>query len=912
MHGIGGGDISKGQIDAERAAIAIQRGMREYWKRTGKEFPSQKLDRIYQDAQKQIESIGMCEVSKPVPGLFISRDIPLNVSVGERIMCVLDPADDHSGLVEGYYRLPSSQDEESEGFFESEHALRIALQKLGFGEYLLHAVPKHFTIDLDKWFQTFGGPLEFTTPNNGLDELLACKDFNEAVAKAESFSPEKRKEIWELIKGVEQNLPAVKKLQFYLMGKMILRAAQVKGRKNFQQKTAEKKVHQTSVAHFESLLCCCPGSSNTAIDHMPEKEKRLLQKLVEDTEAIQAGSFLDTCLTRFYDLDADEKKLFCSLLSRRSFESLLVVSLLLALPDLDPYSLTFSLTENGKINLNLSLTQLKVYPDQKNPMPDYSWLTCFDLIDLPISKNMVRQIQLWDPEEILSHCSGLSSEQKECLKKRLQHLKMLAEENSEMSLRELVDKMHPVWLFSDEAIQWSQHVFEPLSSTIGAAQQAPKTHHDLLASFKPRRHQIQWKKLKAYKKEVEGVVAELMPIVVDGVDRFIEQTHQSERRRPYMEVEDRGRLDKWVGVNCCGPTSDYLALYLRSLGYPAEVVESKIKDHAFIKIPTPFGDSIFIDPTFKQLFHRSEHASALYWEKLPPALVGTRKDFMNFYRTHKGEIIPGAFRWLFKEGSKAIGHYFEYRPQVSDPGYRSHLPEHEKKYYEICLEGFQHHPLDKADVETVFQRTAKKPSEVSASSNELEQIVRNRIEPLYVGYMKRAYPLSHWDKASHAMESALELEKMPIAMTVCGYLLKEQGYRVEHLFSSQSDFSSVLQVHDVKGNVSIVIPAFRAWLMSKEQLDKDKITCRADDLPITFVGTIPEFEMIVQELLSDEAKADFPEGYRWIEGIDFFGLLIHNMGMQVKNPAEMADSGDFQELYMGIFLQNQFFQKNHT
>jgi hypothetical protein len=873
----------------DRAARVIQNAFRKHQKKCPMETGAERLTRLSEAAQKQIALTGLVQPRFTKPVFKLLNEIIVRPTFGATpLFLVFNDQKVEYANIGGHYLLRQKPLETNCTPFQKQFAIRTLLGKLGVGTFLPSIKSVKINTQLEQWFSSTAGPKHFDTYTCLTGKILASKSFVDAVKAIQNLSQKEKLSLEKIVSEALIVPNAQESLNPLFLLKAILH--------NAQDNTLPQAVN------FDILLQTLPRVKPFPISTLPQEQQKLLEEL---NSGYSKSSEMTRNLVDLSGLTRASKKLFDSRISDHSFETLLISLLLLGTHEVEALQFSYSATSKGAVNLHLFYSNFEI--EETNPFsyPGFCWLMCCEKINQKISSNLQETIQRWDIDSVKHSLESFSEQEKNIFLERLYIIKKLVESRADVTNMSIVLALRPDWTFTHPALNWAGKHFSFLPQSIFRAGDFPKNHQEVHL-LKRTANRIQWIALKKYKKEIERLVNKLMPSVIRVVRDMIEKGDQ-QHRKPYY-CEDNNNPKKFIGYNCCGPTSSVLTFFLRLCGVPAELTGSSRKDHAFIRIPTSYGAPLYIDPTYKQLFYRSERTLELFWYQLPPALVGTTKDFKDFYLNVQGRIKPFESYWIHNPESKKKMIGLMDTLYVFKPEYRSHLGAGTRAAVERIIEESDHIPRT-ASIEMLLASQHEQDKKApSASIQELEEIVKTRIEPLYSMYLKSALPNSTWCQLYANPTIELDINSLNLCMRVCGVLLQESGFRVRWLTSSSSPFSYYLQVEGKNGPKKIVVPAFHHILrvIGPGCIDEAKLAAKIKSEPKTFVGDKSSFEKNVNEVLTEQAKQQFyPNGFICVEGCPSGDIEIANLEIEMKDPLDMADASLMdRSFFVGMLLSH--------
>lgn len=602
-----------------QAATVIQQNLRHYWQKSGRVFPSQRLDATTAVVKQSLEQFGigpLCFNSQPL------------LPMGKQAIIGILKAD---SLVEtlGVARIPHEKEDSD---FSEELAVRELLSTMGLTGAIYRGKNVNVTVDFDAFFSTIWRRWNFSgySKKDPLYRLFQCKTLQESIALAKTFTKEERDEC-QLIHGD----PALRLNMHYVTKviQLVFKMADL----NVQKKTLK----------IPLLIFTGPETSGHRImdvAKIPVGRRVKFAQLLG--EIVEPGHMGGSTFPRFiFTMAQEERAEFCSLITTYSFEQLMAVAYLLGIPDLSHEQLSCYNTPHGKIHLFLYSSELKIYP---NDSVDENWLTTLPHMDQPVTNNFRTQVKGWK-DRLLGDLTGLPFDNIKLglLKSRMIKLAAKLDAKEFLTWRELMLDLRADWVENASVAEELRQGFLSASCTISTAEETPNEGYVDLLHWKPPSRRIQWNKYYQRVKEVEAVVAKIMPRVTQIIDE-VQRSLYPVDKMAFFKAEDRGDPKKFIGYLCCGITTLTTMIFMRAHGIHSIKSGSTRFDHSFLRIPTEYNVDIFVDPTYKQMFSRPLAMQERYWHQLPPAIVGAPKDIRAFYTKHKR--LQGPFKghsWIY-------------------------------------------------------------------------------------------------------------------------------------------------------------------------------------------------------------------------------------------------------------------------
>lgn len=877
----------------QQAALTIQCVMRRHWSKQRRVFASERLDKMSEIAKESIESFGF------IP-LTLNKNLYLPAGM-QPICALVDPV---TQTVNGLYRFPSWKKEDRSN---DEHACQELIRLLGFSGSVYRSKLTKITLDMNVFWDTYKKYYSFSVD---VDDDSVLKIFNastleEAIDRVRSLPQAKRDEFWKFPPDILANMTQGDHFRLKIILRTILYLADPKKNPD----ASNRKVH------LPLLLMTSPGTTGLNqkdVDCIPKAQAGVLAELLgkEKLEpSLMEAEFKDEYRgLKLASYSIKDREHLFSLVSQKSFEQLMGLSLLFGLPSLDFDQLTYAINHQGELDLSLIAAPLKVYPNNFTGVADQNCLALFPHMDYPISSVFAQQISRWDSEDLINGLE-LPGEQKQILQERMCELQRLIASDIE-TWEDLVKAMRPDWISSTRGIEGIRRKLWPVHKALQKINttQVIADYEDVLFT-KPKMTRKRWREFNAYKEEIDQLVnIELMPRVIKIIEECFARGN-SKIRRPFLKEEDCGDIRKYVGLNCCGPASIALSILLRANGINARTEGSGLQDHTFVGIPTEFGQKIHIDPTYKQMFFRSERQNKLYWHSLPPAFVGSSKDLREFASMHKNNLQPYKnHRWI-----NASQRYNQDKTELS---IKSRLiqevdaDELLKKGHD--LEGIIKKALSEQELEQLKRMDSLSADPFDAAQKKIpEQPLCQFIEDVLTPYLRRVLYHGTPTWQSETLRSPQQIWKdnatAKSIFSMAGYLIKEAGYEVHFKTGLKLENILRLETRDTNGNCLIVIPCFLTMLHLFDSYFPEDRKVQMAKLPQTFVGTKQELEQVIKNLLGDEELKHFPQGYQ-IEP-DSFNIdhLFDDFALSTQNHAWMRERFyEYKLLIHGIVNETVF------
>lgn len=719
------------------------------------------------------------------------------------------------------------------------------LENLGVGTFLCHVKPSQLSCDPVVLFERYAGSERFD-PSNGLSEsLLARRSFLEAVAYAHTLSSDEKEKIRQMIDFHFHHARHSRVLMPMLIVKMILETSQ----------------------NPNPLLEAC-------IFSLPTDESVL-------------GNRLSTLLK----LENTQKREFIKNITPESYECILLTALLLGISDMSWGQLVFS-SRSDAHDLYLSFANFAIQPFCFPYYPGYCpLLELTDLLQNSLTKQMYQNIQSWDVDKLAQDASLQQIEHLDLVLDRIGEIQTLVKNKSDATLKEIVTEIAPGWITTAAALKIGLSYFKDLESKIRGTANYPFTHTNLLTVSTN-----QAKEDREFRANLEKDVFTLMEKTIPIVNQFMKRIQQP-IKQPFLNVQDEHDRRKFVGINCCGTTSDVLNLLLKSKGYQSKVVFSLVQDHAFIQVKGLNGYTLFVDPTYKQLFQRTKDEPELF----PLALIGTAEEFAQFYHKHKTDQNQDeTFYWVFNSDSKAP---LRLSPKYFKKERFSHLTHLMKMQVEEILHEMEG---DEAFHQFIQQEIAKKSKKTGPFLNlkQLPEFLDTVVSPFCYQVLKKAFPASSFEKMHSDPFIALTPQEIELSMILHAFFLKKLSFRVSIHSSTASPFTFYLRLSDLEKNKQVVIPHLYSYLVcfGEEVLDQKKIIeFYRSNKKIYFVGDLKDFQVLLNELKTEESE--LIEIGKWSLETN---LRRKKLAIGMKSTAEWLDAEpSYQSIYQAVLLMQK-------